>query len=123
MRNRTTDRQVATWAVEEWQRNDPAALIQAGLALGGFDSSSWIGSVDVPTSVVITTLDASVAPARQWQLAQSIPGARAFPVAGSHRVCAERARLFVPALLSASRAVYQQHRGSVGSGRQAPAAT
>ena len=123
IRNRTADSQVATWAVEDWERNDPAALLQAGLALARFDSSSWIGSVDVPTSIVVTTLDTSVAPARQWQLAQSIPGARAFPVAGNHRVCAERARLFVPALLSACRAVHQEHGGSAGSGRRAPTAT
>jgi pimeloyl-ACP methyl ester carboxylesterase len=121
MRNRNPDRRVATWAVEEWERNDPAALLQAGLSLARFDASAWIGSVDVPTSVVITTRDASVPPERQWQLAQSIPGARAFPVAGTHRVCAERARLFLPALLAACRAVQQ---GSLDGGSlSAPAAT
>jgi 3-oxoadipate enol-lactonase len=119
MRNQTTDRRVATWAVEEGERNDPAALLQAGLALARFDSSTWIGSVDVPTSVVVTTLDTAVPPARQWQLAQAIPGARAFPVTGNHRVCAERARLFVPALLAACRAV--QQGGLDGTNRQAPA--
>ena len=50
----------------------------------------WIGTIDVPTSVVVTTLDATVSPGRQWHLAQSIPGARAFPVAGDHRACVDR---------------------------------
>jgi 3-oxoadipate enol-lactonase len=121
MRNRHADRRVATWAIEEWERNDPAALLQAGLCLARFNADPWIAAVDVPTSVVVTTLDASVSPARQWQLAQSIPGARAFPVAGDHRVCVERARLFVPALLAACRAA--QQGGSEGSSRRAPAAT
>jgi pimeloyl-ACP methyl ester carboxylesterase len=121
MRNRHADRRLATWAIEEWERNDPAALLQAGLALARFSSSPWIASVDVPTSVVVTTLDTSVSPAGQWQLAQSIPGARAFPVAGDHRVCVERAQLFVPALLAACRAA--QQGGSEGRSRQAPAAT
>ena len=121
MRNRHSDRPAAAWAIEEWERNDPAALLQAGLCLARFNSTPWIASVDVPTSVVVTTLDPSVSPARQWQLARSIAGARAFPVAGNHRVCAEGARLFVPALLAACRAAQQ---GSPEERtRPAPAAT
>jgi 3-oxoadipate enol-lactonase len=122
LRNRAADRGIATWAIEEWERNDPAALLHAGLALARFDSSSWIGSVDVPTSVVVTTLDTSVPPARQWQLAQSIPGRQTFPVDGNHRVCVERARLFVPVLLAACRAA--QHGGRFDRKHgEAPAAT
>jgi 3-oxoadipate enol-lactonase len=120
VRNRT-GQGVDTWAVEEWQRNDPAALIQAGLALGRFDSTSWLASVDVPASVVVTTLDTSVAPGRQWHLARSIPGARAFPVAGGHRACVDLVRAFVPALLAACRAVQPASR--VGTSRPEPAAT
>ena len=62
--------------------NDPAALIQAGLALSRFDSSSWIGEIDVPTAVVVTALDTTVPPGRQRHLARAIPGAVAFPVDG-----------------------------------------
>jgi pimeloyl-ACP methyl ester carboxylesterase len=121
VRNRRTDRNVASWAIEEWERNDPVALIQAGLALRRFDSTPWISSIDVPTSVVVTTLDATVPSARQWHLAQSIPGTRAFPVAGDHRACVERSRLFVPALLAACRAAQQP--GLAGADRRAPTAT
>ncbi|HEY3810425.1 MAG TPA: alpha/beta hydrolase [Acidimicrobiales bacterium] len=105
LRNWTADRGWAAWAIEESQRNDPAALVQAGLSLGRFDATSWIASIDVPTAVVVTTLDNTVPPSRQWELTQAIPGARAFPVAGDHRACAEQARLFVPAVLAACRAV------------------
>ena len=82
VRNRAAEQGVAAWAIAEWERNDPAALIQAGFALSRFDSTEWIAAIDVPTSVVVTTLDATVEPSRQWHLAQSIPGATAFPVAG-----------------------------------------
>ncbi len=79
----------APWAIEEWESNDPAALIQAGLALSRFDSRPWIGEIDVPTAVVVTALDSTVSPRRQWGLAQGIPGAVAFPVQGDHRACVE----------------------------------
>jgi 3-oxoadipate enol-lactonase len=120
-RNRPVDRRSATWAAEEWERNDPAPLLQAALALNRFDSTSWVGKVDVPTSVVVTTLDNAVSPSRQWSLARSIPGARAFPVAGDHRACVERARLFVPTLLAACRAAQQSGRQAADG--QARAAT
>ena len=105
VRSRAAEQGVAPWAIREWERNDPAALVQAGFALSRFDSTAWTASIDVPTSVVVTTLDVTVAPARQWRLAQSIPGATAFPVAGTHRACVDQADRFVPALLAACQAV------------------
>jgi 3-oxoadipate enol-lactonase len=120
VRNRAGDGITASWAIEEWERNDPAALLQAAVALSRFDATPWIATVDVPTSVVVTTLDDAVPPARQWHMAQSIPRARAFSVAGNHRACAERARLFVPALLAACRAAQQP--GRYGTQQGAPAA-
>ncbi len=105
IRNRAADKGVAPWAISEWERNDPVALVQAGFALSRFDSTDWIRDIDVPTSVVVTTRDATVEPTRQWHLAQSIPGATAFPVAVTHRGCVDQAGRFVPALLAACRAV------------------
>ena len=98
----------APWAIEEWESNDPAALIQAGLALSRFDSRPWIGEIDVPTAVVVTALDSTVSPRRQWGLAQGIPGAVAFPVQGDHRACVEESALFVEALLNACKAVQRK---------------
>ncbi len=98
----------APWAIEEWESNDPAALIQAGLALSRFDSRPWIGEIDVPTAVVVTALDSTVSPGRQWRLAQGIPGAVAFPVQGDHRACVEESSLFVEALLNACAAVQRK---------------
>jgi 3-oxoadipate enol-lactonase len=106
-RNRVTST-TAPWAIEEWESNDPVALIQAGVALSRFDSRAWIGEIDVPTAVVITALDSTVSPRRQWRLAQSIPGSVTFPVQAEHRACVEEAELFIPALLDACLAVQRK---------------
>lgn len=89
------------WAAEEWAGADPAGLFGAGAALLRFDSSGWIGDVDVPTTVVVTEQDETVPPAQQRRLAASVAGARVLTVAGGHRSCVEQADRFVPALLEA----------------------
>ena len=88
--------------------HDPASVIEATHALSGFSSHDWIGRVDVPTAVVITTRDELVPPERQRKLAASIPDAEVFEVEGDHSACVTRARLFVPALIAACRSV--EHR-------------
>jgi 3-oxoadipate enol-lactonase len=95
----------AQWAADEVRRGDPATILQAGTAIGRFDSRAWIGDVDVPTSVVVTDLDQLVAPRSQMNLANSIPGASVRHVRGNHGVCVMGARLFVPALVDACREV------------------
>jgi len=87
--------------MRELRRSDPASLAAAAAALGRFSSHDWIGQVDVPTAVVLTTRDQAVPPHRQQKLADSIPGATVHPVDGDHLVCALGARRFVPVLLDA----------------------
>jgi 3-oxoadipate enol-lactonase len=89
------------WVAEEFAGADPSGLLGAGGALLRFDSSSWIGDVDVPTTVVLTELDETVPPYQQRRLADAVPGARVILVAGGHRCCVEEPELFVPALLEA----------------------
>jgi 3-oxoadipate enol-lactonase len=62
-------------------------------------------SVDVPTAVVVTEDDRIVLPANQLALAEIIPGAKVFGVAGDHAVCVADAAHFVPVLLRACRSV------------------
>jgi 3-oxoadipate enol-lactonase len=85
----------------ELEGHDPASVLQATRALSGFSSHDWIGRVDVPTAVVVTTRDELVPPQRQYKLAKSIPGAHVFEVEGDHSACVSRADLFVPALIAA----------------------
>jgi pimeloyl-ACP methyl ester carboxylesterase len=85
--------------------HDASAVIQASHALSGFSSHDWIGAVDVPTAVIVTTRDELVPPARQRKLAASIPGAETFEVEGDHAACVAAAARFVPALVAACRSV------------------
>ncbi len=105
----------AEWAIQEWERNDPAAMIQAGLAIGRFDSTPWIGELDVPAASVVTTLDTTVSPNRQRRLAALIPGSVTFDVEGTHRACVDEARVFVPALRAACASVEERPTAKPGS--------
>jgi 3-oxoadipate enol-lactonase len=89
----------------EFEGHDTASVIQATHALSGFSSHDWIGSVDVPSAVIVTTRDELVPPERQAKLAASIPGAEVFEVAGDHSACVARPDLFAPALVAACRSV------------------
>lgn len=86
--------------------HEPASVIQAADALTRFSSHDWIGEVDVPTAVVVTTLDELVPPPRQYKLAASIPGAQVFEVADDHDACVRDA--FADTLVEACRAVAQR---------------
>ncbi|MEB2346220.1 MAG: alpha/beta fold hydrolase [Deltaproteobacteria bacterium] len=85
---------------EDFLGHEPATVIQAAEALTRFSSHDWIGSVDVPTAVVVTTADELVPTPRQYKLARSIPGAEVFEVDGDHDACV-RCRAFVPTLVQA----------------------
>jgi 3-oxoadipate enol-lactonase len=91
------------WSTEEWSRSDPAAILQAGVALSRYDASRWISAIDVPTAVVVTEQDVTVPPARQRRMAAAIRGSRVFPVHGDHRACVDAPEQFVPVLLDACR--------------------
>ncbi len=95
---------------EELEGHDPASVIQATRALSGFSSHDWIGRVNVPTCVIVTTRDELVPPERQYKLAASIPGAEVFEVDGDHSACVSRADVFVPALVAACRSVERRSK-------------
>lgn len=111
----TASEGAATWAAAEWGRHDPTALVQAGVALSRFDSTGWIDRIAVPTAVVVTDLDTTVSPTRQRYLAETIPGAVAFPVEGDHRVVVEDPTRFLGALLPACDSV--RRMGAAPAGR------
>jgi len=87
--------------IEELAGHQPASVIQAARAVSGFSSHDWIGLVDVPTAVLVTTRDQLVPPVRQRQLADSIPGALCCEVEGDHAACVAAADQFVPTLVEA----------------------
>lgn len=74
----------ARWLWRETLRSDVESRAQATFALLRFDSSDWIGRIDVETLVVIPTRDLLVPPAWQYELASSVPGARVVEIEGAH---------------------------------------
>lgn len=92
----------------EFAGHDASSVIQATHALSGFSSHDWIGGVDVPTAVIVTTRDELVPPERQRKLAASIPGAEVFEVDGDHGACVAAPRSFVSALVAACQSVQRR---------------
>ena len=89
------------WGFEEVARHDWTQIVEAGRAIGRFDSRCWIGAVDVPTAVVVTDEDEVVPTRRQLALADLVPWATVHRVRGGHGVCTLSPARFVPALLDA----------------------
>ncbi len=89
------------WVGEELLLGDGPSLLQAAGELGRWDSRPWIGELDVPAAVVVTTLDDLVPPAEQRWQAEAI-GASVHEVAGPHTACVGTPDLFAAALVAAS---------------------
>jgi 3-oxoadipate enol-lactonase len=98
-------RRLPAWAWDEMRRTNPVAALGAVAAIGRFSSHEWIGDVDVPTSVVVTTRDHFISPVRQRKLAAAIPGATVYDVESDHAACVLGADRFVPALVDACSSV------------------
>jgi 3-oxoadipate enol-lactonase len=105
VRSHPAQETLAAWARRESEAGEPVAFVQAGVALNSFDSNRWIGDVDVPTAVVVTTEDTTVPTTRQERLAAAIPGATVLRIPAGHRACVESTGVFVPALIDACRSV------------------
>ncbi|HEX9814240.1 MAG TPA: alpha/beta hydrolase [Myxococcota bacterium] len=91
--------------MSEVASSDPITVGQAAAAIVRFDSTAWIGEIDVPVSVVLTERDELVAPTNQKKMAERIPGAVVFPVAAAHSACVTHPGLFGPALGEACESV------------------
>jgi len=102
---RVADDERAEWMRAELLRADPAGLLTSMRSLGRFRSNPWIGEVDVPTAVVITTKDRTVPARNQRRLAAAIPGARCAEVVGPHDSVVSQADTYGPVLVEACRAV------------------
>lgn len=89
---------VPNWAAREFRRHDWRMVLEAGHALGTYHAR-WIGDIDVPTSIVLTTEDNSVAPHLQDRMAAAITGATVFELRDGHVACAKPT--FTPPLLAA----------------------
>ena len=93
------------WVDSELALTDRRRAMQAGFSLARFDSSAWIGTVDVPHAVVVTTRDAAVVPARQRRLVAALPDPSVHEADIHHTGCVTDPAIFVPVLLDALRSV------------------
>ena len=72
------------WLKAEVRRGDPTNIAAASRSLSAFDSREWAGSIDVPTTVVVSEQDRLIRPRRQHELAEAIPGAEVIEVDAAH---------------------------------------
>jgi pimeloyl-ACP methyl ester carboxylesterase len=93
------------WAFDELRRHDIRSVLEAAEALGRFSSRDWIGGIDVPVSVVVTSQDKLVPPRRQVKLADAIPSAVIHVVDGTHLAAGTEPDLFASTLVDACRLV------------------
>ena len=103
------------WALSEMRRTSLADALAAMQAVCEFTSHSWIGSVDVPTAVVVTRDDRVVPPGRQRKLARALPNAAVIEVDGGHDVFLDAPRRFAAALEAACTAVRRGSPAAIGA--------
>ena len=89
------------WIVSELDRGSAEDVAEAGRELSRFDARGWVGSIDVPAAVLITTSDALVPERNQRDLAERIPGAYVGELALDHDGVVTHPDEFVPALRKA----------------------
>ncbi|HET8604216.1 MAG TPA: alpha/beta hydrolase [Marmoricola sp.] len=89
------------WALAQWRSTSPWAVGQAVASLGRHHSTPWLGRIDVPVAVVVTTRDRVIPPARQRAVAGRIPGATVHEADCGHAGCVLQHDRFVPTFVEA----------------------
>ncbi len=106
----------SAWAIEQTLRHDWPQVLAAGHEIGRFDSTDWIGGVDVPAAVVATLDDEVVATPHQLALADSVAQASVHRVQGGHAACSASSGQFAAMLVRACDSVRERMTpGSDGS--------
>jgi 3-oxoadipate enol-lactonase len=99
------DAEARMYVHTEMSLTSMATFAAAVASVGEFTSHTWIGDVDVPVAVLVTTRDSIVPTGRQMKLADAIPHATVISIEGDHSVFVAAPRLFAEKLLDACRAV------------------
>jgi len=89
-----------------------STVAAALVAVADFTSHTWIGDIDIPVCVLVTTRDSVVPHGRQMKLVEAIPHATVVTVEGDHGVFVESPKLFTQKLLEACRMVSAAPPGS-----------
>src|SRR5918992_1129146 len=74
------------WALSQMRRTSLIDALAAVRSVAVFTSHTWIGSVDVPSAVVVTRHDRVVHAHRQHKLARALPDSTVIEIDGGHDV-------------------------------------
>ena len=93
---------LADWAARQIASHDWRHVLEAGSEIGAFDSRRWLGEIEVPAAMIITTKDQVVPTSRQEELAATFryPTVTHRVDAGHDAVFSAREH-FVPLLIDA----------------------
>jgi len=100
---------LSRWARAEMQRHDARMVTEALAASCNFDSRKWLNTVDVPTTIVVTTKDRAVPAQEQLRLLLAIPHAQVHLHDEGHTWCAKMS--FGRAMTDACLTVTADQRG------------
>lgn len=96
------------WVLSQLQSTSPGGIARAIAATTRFDSTSWVGQIDVPTSVLIPLRDRAIPPRQQFWLANQISQAHVVTVDAGHTCSMLQPEQFVAALREAVDSVQQR---------------
>ncbi len=102
---------VPQWLLNEVRSTSPGAVTRAIAEVTRFDSTRWIGAIDVPTSVLVTQRDRVFSAQGQRWLARQIPRAHTVAVDAGHAGCTLQSDKFVPGLHEAISVVHHRVPG------------
>lgn len=93
------------WVRPEVLRCDPVAVLEAGAALGSFNSSEWIGELPMPIAVVVTARDRVIPSDAQYRLADDAHAVTTIQIDADHDIPVRNDPRFTDALEQAIRTV------------------
>ncbi|OBA86094.1 alpha/beta hydrolase [Mycobacteriaceae bacterium 1482268.1] len=96
------------WVLGQLRATSPGGITRAIAEVVRFDSTPWVGEIDVPTAVVVTMKDRAFGVRRQQWLAEQIPDAEMVPVQAGHAGCTLQPGAFVPGLRQAIESVHRR---------------
>ena len=97
---------LADWAARQIASHDWRHVLEAGSEIGAFDSRGWLGDIDVPSAMIITTKDQVVPTRRQEELAASLHTATVtYRIDAGHDAVFAARDQFVPMLVDACQQV------------------
>ena len=91
----------AGWVMEQVAKHDTRSILQAAAEATAFDSSEWLGGLDTPSAVVLTTGDQVVSAEVQRQLCRVLTNPSVHELEGDHFVCVKEPVAFNQALAAA----------------------